>query len=88
MYLLLAELRDRGDRGRRGDLLDGDRLKVYSVQEQRDGVRGRRHPVRVRLLPLRVRHGRHVLRHALRRLERASGNGEVSFRQGKNTLTD
>lgn len=58
--------------------IDAEIARESAVQEGRErAARGRRHPVRVRLLPLRVRHGRHVLRYALRRLERQSNHGEV-----------
>lgn len=45
-------------------------LGSLAVQAGGGGVGGGRHPLRPGLLPPGVRHGRHVLRHDLRRLER------------------
>uniref|UniRef100_A0A804QIP6 Uncharacterized protein n=1 Tax=Zea mays TaxID=4577 RepID=A0A804QIP6_MAIZE len=80
------ELCDRRRRHRGGDLLDGDRLQVPPVQAGGGGVGGGgggRHPLRPRLLPPGVLHGRHVLRHDLRRLEREREphHGEVDDRR-------
>jgi hypothetical protein len=53
-------------------------LGSLAVQAGGGGVGGGRHPLRPGLLPPGVRHGRHVLRHDLRRLEREPHHGEAS----------